>query len=125
MGDEEFGHFEVTVLGGEMEGGDALAVGESAEGGFLVDGGAVGEEPGGGFQAVADGGPDEGGAAIGVGIDARAGGEEAGEGFDTVGLAGPDEGFVEHFLRIGRGPPFGEAGVGAVEVASRGGLRGE
>ncbi len=117
VGDEESGHFEVTVLGGEVEGGDALAMGEAAEGGLLVDGGTVGEEPRGGFEAVADGGPDERGSAVGIGIDAGAGGEEAREGLDAVGLAGPDEGFVEHFLRVGRGPPFGEAGVGAVEVA--------
>ena len=64
-----------------------------------------------------DGGPDQSGAAVGVGLDARAELDELRQHLDPVGLRGPDERLVEHLLRVVGGLPGGEAAVGAVEGA--------
>ena len=130
VGDERVGpEFEqgydgsaLPCLGGEVDGGDPLAVVRAAEGAAAVRVGAELDERAHGLDSAVDRGPAQRGAAVGVGVGLGAKVDQEPDRVDPVGLRCPHERLVEYLLMAVGGLPGGEAAVGAVEAAMRASL---
>ena len=94
-------HGKMAVLRCHVQRGYALAVSEAAESGFLVHHRPMIDQPLGRIDSIAHRGPDERGAAIWIGVEARTRPDEPVEHLRTATLAGPDQRLIQDFLRTG------------------------
>src|ERR1700693_4552037 len=115
----------MPALRRHMQRGDALAMRESAEGAFAIDGRTVVDQPCGRFHAIANRGPDEWSPSIRVGIETRPSPQEPGEHLRSAALAGPDQRLVQNLLRIRGRLPIREPAVRPVKYPRRTSLGGK
>src|SRR5437588_6221824 len=99
-----------------MDGGDALAVGRSAERAALIRVRAELDKRADGVDAAVGRGPRQRGASVRVRVDSRPELDEQPDRVDAVRFRRPYERFVEYLLWIVSGQPGGEPAVRSVEA---------
>jgi hypothetical protein len=121
--DQQLHHRHVSRLSGHGECGNALTVRQPTDGTFLVDVGAVIQQPCRCLAAVARCVPNQRSTSTGVGIEPRAGSYQAPQNAYAIALARPHQCIVEYLLRISRELPIREPAVRAIEATGGAALR--